>query len=390
MDSLLKLLSDGLFNYTVSNVVVGGALIGAITGLIGSYALLRKQSLMGDAMSHAALPGIVLIFILTAGLKTPFILLIGAFASAWLGALLVSLVTSRTRIKQDSGLGLVLAVFFGFGLALLSWVQRNFQAGQGAQAGLDKYLFGKAAAIVTQDLIMMVSVGVLILILSLAFWKEFKLLIFDRDFAFTLGYPVKVLDVALTSLLVLGIVVGLQVVGVVLMAAMIVAPAAAARQWTDRLNVMIVLSSLFGALSGAVGALISALGRGLSTGPVIVLVASAIAVLSLFLAPKRGLVWDWIRRRQNRRHLGTQRLLEVLYESSTNRKSFREPQPFEQIQAALPIHNVRQELDDLAANGLVIQLPGQLWALTEEGVKSAVQQTEQTANEPLNKEAQAL
>lgn len=390
MASITQLIVDGLLDYTVRNVVLGGALIGATTGFIGSYALLRKQSLMGDAMSHAALPGIVIIFIVTAGLRTPFVLLVGAFASAWLGALLVSLVTSRTRIKQDSGLGLVLAVFFGFGLALLSWVQRHFQGGQGAQAGLDNYLFGTAAAIVLQDIIVMASVSLAILVISLLFWKEFKLLIFDRDFAFTLGYPIRALDILLTSLLVLGIVVGLQVVGVVLMAAMIVAPPAAARQWTDRLNLMIVLSAGFGALAGVVGALISASGRGLSTGPVIVLVASAIAVFSLFFAPNRGLVWDWLRQRRNRRRLGAQRLLEVLYEAATTHNNLKQPQSLGQLQAALPIHDIQQELDLLAANGMIAKLPDQQWALTDKGAALAKQQSQATHNEPLNQEAQTL
>lgn len=377
-----------LFDYTIRNVVLGGALIGAVTGLIGSYALLRKQSLIGDSMSHAALPGIVIMFILTAGLRTPFILLIGAFASAWLGALLVMLVTSRTRIKQDSGLGLVLAVFFGFGLALLSWVQRHFEAGQGSQAGLDKYLFGKAAAIVTQDVLMMGVVGAAILIISMLFWKEFKLLIFDRDFAFTLGYPVQVLDIVLTSLIVLGIVVGLQLVGVVLMAAMVVAPAAAARQWTDRLNVMVALSAFFGALAGASGALISAFGRGLSTGPVIVLAASAIAILSLFFAPHRGLVWEWVRRRKNRKRLGSQRLLEALYEAASERNNLKQPQPINQLEVALPMHNLRQELHVLASDGMVVQLPDQLWALTDKGVGEVQNTIQKSTSEPLNQKVQ--
>src|SRR5690606_31286540 len=143
------------------------------------------------------------------------------------------------------------------------------------------------------------------LILALC-WKEFKLLAFDRDFGASLGFPMQFLEILLTSLLVIAVVIGLQAVGVVLMSAMVVAPAAAARQWTNNLGRMVLLAGIFGAVAGVSGALISSLGSGLSTGPVIVLSISAIVLISLLLAPNRGLVWNWIRQRRNRRRLQTQ------------------------------------------------------------------------------------
>jgi manganese/zinc/iron transport system permease protein len=209
--------------------------------------------------------------------------------------LVVVLLTRTTRIKQDSSLGIILAVFFGFGLMLLTFLQNNPDA---RQAGLNHFLFGQAATLLAGDVLVMALFGGAALALMLLFWKEFKLLSFDRDFGASLGLPMQQLEILITILLVIAIVIGLQAVGVVLMSAMVVAPAAAARQWTDRLGVMVALSAFFGALAGVTGTLISTTAGGLSTGPVIVLCISAIAAGSLLFAPQRGMAWAWWRRQQ--------------------------------------------------------------------------------------------
>jgi manganese/zinc/iron transport system permease protein len=362
---ILEFITSIFTSYTLRNVALGAAIMGSVTGTLGAFALLRKQSLMGDAMSHATLPGIALIFILTE-LKTAPVLFLGAFVSAWLGALFVMVVVRYTRIKADSGLGLVLAAFFGFGLALLSWIQRNMGANQ---AGLDKYLFGRAAAVIEEDVITIAIFGAVAIILVIIFWKEFKLLCFDVDFAATLGFPVRFLDVLLTSLIVLSIVLGLQMVGVILMAALIVAPAAAARQWTDNLAKMILLSALFGGLSGSLGAMISATARGLSTGPIIVLTASAIAIFSLLFAPNRGLVWVWLRRRRNNRRLAKARVLEVLHSLAQNHSDPHHPHPTATLQATLPFYAVPAILKALESEGLVRQPTDGRWSITPAGLQ---------------------
>lgn len=293
----MDILSDLLFNYTLRTVALGAAILGLVSGALGSFAVLRRQSLLGDAISHAALPGVVIAFMLT-GSKSPLVLLLGAAAAGLLGTLLMMGITRYTRIKEDSALGIILSVFFGFGLMLLTFLQQNPQA---RQAGLNSFLFGQAATLLMRDVMVMAIFGGAALALMLLFWKQFKLISFDPDFAASLGLPVRLLDVLLTGLLVVAIVIGLQAVGVVLMSAMIVAPAAAARQWTDRLGVMVALAALFGAFAGVAGATISSLGRGLSTGPVVVLVASVIVLISLFFAANRGLLW--VKLRQSRRPL---------------------------------------------------------------------------------------
>jgi manganese/zinc/iron transport system permease protein len=293
MDILVDLVS----NYTLRSIALGAATLGMVSGILGCFAVLRRQALLGDAMSHAALPGVVLAFMLT-GSRSPLILVLGAAIAGWLGALAVLTIVRLSRLKEDSAFGIVLSVFFAFGMVLLTILQRS---GQGGQAGLDKYLFGQAAALVTSDVITIAVLGTIVLALLVLFWKEFKLLSFDPDYAASLGYPARALDILLTSLIVMAIVIGLQLVGVVLMSAMLVAPAVAARQWTNRLSTMALLAGGFGALAGVVGAVISASGRGLSTGPVIVVCISLVVLVSLLIAPGRGLLWEWLHQRANRR-----------------------------------------------------------------------------------------
>ncbi len=286
-------------DYTIRNVALGALVLGLVSGALSAFAVLRKQSLLGDAMSHAALPGVIIAFIVT-GTRAPLPLMIGAVIAGWLGTLAMIAIRTHTRIKEDSAQGVILAVFFGFGMALLSWVIR--QPGS-EHSGLDKFLFGQAAATVASDVAAMTLVGGVALITLALFWKEFKLISFDSGYATALGFRVRALDILITTLIVIAVVIGLQMVGVVLMSAMIVAPGVAARQWTNRLGLMVGLSALFGALAGVTGAIISSLDNALPTGPVIVLVITTIALVSLFFAPERGLVWEWTQRRENRRRL---------------------------------------------------------------------------------------
>lgn len=281
-----QILHDLIFDYTLRTVALGSATLGLVSGVLGVFAVLRKQSLLGDAISHAALPGVALAFLLT-GSKAPLVLVLGAAIAGWIGTLAVITVVRNSRIKQDAALGIVLSVFFGFGMLLLTFIQKLPVA---SQAGLDKFLFGQAATLLQRDVVTMAVLGAVAVTMVVLLWKEFKLLSFDPEFAASVGYPVRWLEVILTSLIVIAIVVGLQTVGVVLMSAMIVAPAAAARQWTERLDVMIILSGAFGALVGLLGAITSSLIARMPTGPTIVLYMTGIVLLSLLLAPERGIL----------------------------------------------------------------------------------------------------
>ncbi len=363
-----QLLRDLFFDYTLRTVALGAATLGIVSGALGSYAVLRKQSLLGDAMSHAALPGVVLAFVLTRS-KEPLVLILGALVTGWLGTLAMLGITRTTRLKDDSALGLVLSVFFGFGLMLLTFVQKLPDA---TQAGLDKFLFGQAATLIESDVVMMAVIGGLILVLVGMFWKEFKLLSFDPGFGASLGFPMRALDVLLTTLLVAAIVVGLQTVGVVLMSAMVVAPAVAARQWTDRLSVMVVLAALFGAVAGVSGAIISSTGAGLSTGPTIVLSASLLVLVSLLFAPERGLVSSWLRHQRNRRRLRVNAVLANLFALAEQHTGQPHGHSTEVLRAMLSYSGgVAHTLQQLEGRGWVRQLAPDQWSLTERGVGEA-------------------
>lgn len=287
------------FDYTLMIVAIGAALLGAVSGTLGTYAVLRRQSLLGDAISHAALPGIAIAFLLT-GSKTPLILVLGAAVAGWLGTLFILSIVRLTRIKYDSALGIILSTFFGFGLVLHTLIQRT---GNANQAGLDTFLFGQAATILESDVLTIGILGGIAIVIMLVFWKELKLLVFDEGFAASLGLPIRALDILLTSLLVIAIVLGLQAVGAVLMSAMLVAPAVAARQWTDKLSVMMLLAAGFGALAGVGGTIISSSASRIPTGPTIVLCATVVVGFSIVLAPNRGLLWNRLRYQRNKRNL---------------------------------------------------------------------------------------
>jgi manganese/zinc/iron transport system permease protein len=296
-------------SFSALNVLAGSVLLGAIGGTLGAFALLRRQSLLGDALAHAALPGVGLAFLLTLS-KSPLVLLGGALVSGIAGALAVLAITRFSRIKEDAAIGIVLSVFFGFGIVLLTHIQK---LPAGNQSGLDKFLFGQAAALVREDIALMAIVGAVVVATVALFWKELELVTFDRGFAGSIGMPTGPLEIVLTAALVVTVVVGLQTVGVVLMIATLVTPAAAARQWTDRFGTMVFLSAGLGAAAAAAGALASASVDALPTGPAIVLASSFLLLVSLFFAPRRGLLRAFGRERALRTRIRSENLLKDLW-----------------------------------------------------------------------------
>lgn len=289
-DMFIHFISD----YTFQLVMLGTVLLGALSGGVGVFAVLRKQSLLGDVISHAAFPGIVLAFLLTLS-KNPLVLLTGGACAGFLGALCVTIITRYSRLKYDTALGIVLSVFFGTGLVLLTHIQKSAVS---SQAVLNKFLFGNAATLLMQDIVLIAVIAVLCFAAILFFWKELSMVAFDESYAQVMGYRIMQWDLFLSVLLVLVIVVGLQTVGVVLMSSLLIAPAAAARQWTNSLPKMIAMASFIGALSSVVGTIISSMFDHLPTGPVIVVIVSMLVLFSVICAPAHGLLWYAHRRVQ--------------------------------------------------------------------------------------------
>ena len=342
--------------------------------MLGSFAVLRKQSLLGDAISHAALPGIAIAFLIT-GTKETNVLLIGALISGLLGAFWIRGITKNTHLKSDTALGLILSIFFGFGMMLLTYIQKQPNANQ---SGLDKFLFGQAATLLARDVWFMASVTFVCLLVLLLFWKEFKILLFDADYAKTLGFNTKLIDILITSFIVLAIVLGLQTVGVVLMSAMLLAPAAAARQWTNSLAVMVALAAVFGATSGVVGTAISASQNNLSTGPVIVLVAAVFVIFSFIFSPSRGLLFRQIRFIKNRKDLELHKTLAFMFDIVKDHENIAHPHA---IKILNNFHGfTRKSLSKLESREY-IKVKGQMWSMTQEGYHFAANLYNQQVNE---------
>lgn len=348
-------------DYTLRTVALGAVALGVVSGALGTFALLRRQALVGDAISHAALPGVVLAYVVL-GTKASLALMLGAALTGLAATLVVTAIVRTTRVKSDAALGIALSVFFGVGLVLLTWVQRRPDA---SQAGLDRFLFGQAATVLHDDVNTIAVVAALALAAVVLLWKQLKLLAFDVEFGASLGLRMRLVEVVLTALLVVAIVIGLQMVGAVLMSAMLVAPAAAARQWTNRLGPMAAVAALVGAAAGAIGAVASAQAERLPTGPTIVLVATTIVVASFLVAP-RGLLMRRVRAHRARSHLGAHAVLADLAALEAAHDGAPRGHPAATI-GVMAEADATAALGALQREGLVRRDPEGNWALTDRG-----------------------
>jgi manganese/zinc/iron transport system permease protein len=285
-----------LYQYNTRVVVIGVTILGFAAGIIGTFLLLRKRSLFSDAISHATLPGIGIAYLVMVALsgsgKNLAGLLFGALVFGLIGMGCVLLIRAYTAIKEDTAIGVVLSVFFGSGVALLGIIQKM---STGNAAGLQSYIYGKTASMIAQDAIIISIAAAVIFVLTVLLLKELNIATFDPTFAASEGYPVVFLDVTIVGLTVLLTVIGLQAVGLILVTALLIIPAAAARFWTNRLSVMLVLSAFFGALSGYAGAAISAAIPNLPAGAIIVLAAGTFFVFSMIFGYQKGLLTNGYR-----------------------------------------------------------------------------------------------
>jgi len=354
-------------------VLTGCVALGISAGLLGCFAFLRKRSLLGDALAHAALPGVCAAFLLT-GTKDPFIILSGAVISCWLGALSVDWIVKYTRCKEDSALAMVLSVYFGAGILLLTHIQ---QSGNAAQAGLDRFLFGQAASLLGRDVTVLTGLALFLCVACTLFYKEFKAVSFDPEFARAAGLPVRFIEITLATLIVLAVCIGLQAVGVVLMAAMLVTPAAAARYWTERLGVMLGLATLFGGVSGAIGAYTSYLSERMPTGPWMVVAISTVFLASLMLAPRRGVLPGLWRSVRFRRRTEEENILRTLYKFGESTQCWTTAHSMAELlqHRGASMRALRRALSRLKAQGLVRERHAGRFELAEAGLARAARIT---------------
>ncbi len=349
---------------SVIAVVLGSILVTSSSAVVGTFTFLKKKALIGDAVAHAVLPGICLAFILS-GTKNPLILIVGAFITGWLSLVVIDYISAKTKLKEDTAIALVLSVFFGFGILLLTRIQHS---GNAAQSGLDSFLFGNAAALIGSDLLVFAIVSASLLFVIGLLFKEMKILAFDHEYAKVIGLPVKGLELVLTSLTVLAVVTGIQAVGVVLMAAMLITPAAAARFWTQDTFKMVVIAGFLGAFSGLAGAFVSYTAPSMPTGPWIVIIISIIALVSFFIAPKRGIFARNLHQRALRHLIMDENLLKELYHIGEKDQS-----PFMERTIAAFMHErffpegqLKSGLRRLKRQGLLVSNDGS-WKFTQTG-----------------------
>jgi len=292
--------ADRSAGYLLVMALLGGTAVGSLSGAVGSFAVARQQSLLGDAISHSTLPGIYGAFLVWSalgldGARSLPVVLGGAAAAGLCAAGAVALVARMTRLKQDAATGIALSTFFAAGIAMRSYMQSASDRLDN-RAGLEAYLLGSAATITAEDVRTIALLWLLITPLVLLFWKELKLLVFDPDSLTVLGFSRRGAELLLTAIIVGTVVIGLRIAGVVLMSALLIAPPVAARQWSERFSSVVVLAAFIGAFSAAVGVLISTARAGIPTGPAIAVFSTGVAVVSLAVAPDRGILAGALRR----------------------------------------------------------------------------------------------
>src|SRR5688572_8623840 len=295
---------------TVKLALGGSALLGITCGLLGAFLVVRKLALVGDVLSHAVLPGVTAGFLWNLT-KDPVAIFIGATIAGLFGTMVVNWITHTTKLKEDTAMALVLAVFFGVGLVLMGIIQQLPDANK---SGLDKTFFGQAAALSGSDVKFMAGVAAATILLLGVFYKELLVVSFDAVFARTIGIRVAWVHYTFMFLLSAAVVVALQAVGVVLVSAMLITPAATAYLLTNRMHKMVGLSAVIGVAAGASGAFLSFLGSNLPTGPCMVIAASSLFVSALLFSPLHGVIPRWTRRAVRARRARRENILKAIYQ----------------------------------------------------------------------------
>jgi manganese/zinc/iron transport system permease protein len=275
-------MTAGAIGANTLGVLAGCMLFGALAGAVGTFVLARRRALVADVAGHAALPGVALAFLageaLGLGGRTPWLLLLGGAATALLAAWCVPALSRLRRIGPDGATAVVLAGFFGLGAVLFSIVQGH---PAGSQGGLRTLLFGSAAAMGRAEVVALLALATVTLALLIVFLRGLTVVAFDEDFARSAGLPVRGLDLLLTVLLVATVVAGMQMAGIVLVVAMVITPAAAARNLGGRIESVTAIAAILGAVTAAAGVIASRAVAGVPTGAAMTLAATAAFVVTV-------------------------------------------------------------------------------------------------------------
>ncbi|MFP6894159.1 MAG: iron chelate uptake ABC transporter family permease subunit [Opitutales bacterium] len=348
----LRFLS--LRDVAVRNAVLGSIFMGVSCGLFGGYVVARRLALFGDTLAHAVLPGVALGFLWSRS-KDPVAIFVGATVAGLLGTVVIAWIRKTTRVKEDSALGLVLSGFYAVGICILTVIQ---EMEFGNQSGIDKFLFGQAAALSSDDVGLMGVVAIGALMMVTLFNKELLVTSFDEGFARSVGVPVEFIRYVLLVGLTFAVVTSLQTVGVVLVSALLITPAATAYLLTDRMGTLLLLSALFGVAGGLLGSYGSFLGNNLPTGPFMVLACTSFFAIAFFCGPKHGLVSKWLRRRNRVRQVSLENTMKAVYQVLEAGDFAKESVTVGALAARrrTSVAEARREADDLVNSGFASML----------------------------------
>ncbi len=288
---------DIITSYGFLVVAVGTVVLAVAAGMVGTFSVLLGQSLIGDAVSHSAFPGIVIAFILVQT-KDPFVLTAGAVLSGAISFIIIQVINSNSKVSLDSILAIVLSSMFGLGMALMTYIDTADFGKNLNRAGLSSYIFGQAAFTMKKDVYLIIGVSIVSILLMLIFYKELKVFLFDKEYSYSIGFSPKLIHLILLIMTMILIGVGMRIVGAVLISSMLIAPAITGLLWSKRLSFVLLIASIVGAVSAFVGTYLSVSYRGMSTGPSIIVVMSIICLSSLVIAPQ-GAVRSYLNRRTN-------------------------------------------------------------------------------------------
>lgn len=294
---------------TLQKALLGSLFISICAALVGVFTYYQKKSLVGDAVSHSVFPGICMAFIIS-GTKNPIFLLLGAFLAGWLSIVSFDFLLRDKRIKSDAALASVLSVFFGLGILLLNHIQNG---GNANQIGLQHFLMGNVAAMSSQDVLTYGLISSFVSLMIILFFPVFKLISFNKDFAQSKGYKVKSIQFLFSSLIVICIAIGINAVGVILMAALLITPASSARWWSNKLERIAVLAAFFSVVSATIGAYISFSFDRMPAGPWMVIVLSIIAIISILFAYPKGVIYGAFKRRKAQEKMLVENVLKSFY-----------------------------------------------------------------------------
>ncbi len=363
---------EQLLAYNTIVVLLGVSILGAGAGMVGSFAVLRKRALTGDAVAHAALPGVCVAFLILGQRNLTFMLL-GALASGVLGIVIIAALCRWTRVREDAAIGIVLSVFPGLGFALSRIIQNITTSG--SKAGLESFILGKTAGMTRPDVYLILAASLFCLAVVLLLYKEFKVVAFDSGFARSLGWPIYWLDLLLMSLIAVAVVIGLPAVGIIMMAALLILPGAAARFWTDSLGWLLSIAGAFGLLTGLIGTVFSALFSVFPAGPIIVLSGSAIFLISMLFGTRRGAIVRLLEHRRFQREFGQRQLLLATYDVASRTGQARVSAADLLARKSWSPRQVEGLISNAAGSGLVERIEAEDFRFTPAGLARAVEVT---------------